>query len=48
MTHLAFWCEAATGRLPSLLRGQLAPLAAPLVPAVLSHRRLVAKGIRLL
>jgi hypothetical protein len=48
MTHLAFWGEAATGRLPSLLRGRLAPLAAPLVPVVLGRRRLVAEGIRLL
>ena len=48
MTHLAFWGEASTGRLPSLLRGRLAPLAAPLVPAVLDRRRLVAGGIRLL
>ena len=47
MTHLAFWAEAATGRLPSLMRGQLAPLAAPLVPAVLSRRRLLAEGVRL-
>jgi hypothetical protein len=47
MTHLAFWGEAATGRLPSLLRGTLAPLAAPFVPAPLG-RRLVAEGIRLL
>ena len=48
MTHLAFWGEAATGRLPSLLRGTLAPLAAPLVPVVLGRRRLVAEGIRVL
>ena len=48
MTHLAFWGDAATGRLPSLLRGQLAPLAAPLVPAILSRRRLVAEVVRLL
>ena len=48
MTHPAFWGEAATGRLPSLLRGTLAPLAAPLVPVVLGRRRLVAEGIRVL
>jgi hypothetical protein len=48
MTHLAFWAEAAAGPVPSLLRGRLAPLAAPLVPAVLGRRRLVAEGIRLL
>jgi 2-polyprenyl-6-methoxyphenol hydroxylase-like FAD-dependent oxidoreductase len=48
MTHLAFWGEASTGRLPSVLRGRLAPLASPLVPAVLDQRGLVAAGIRLL
>ena len=48
MTHLAFWGEASTGRVPSLLRGTLAPLAAPLIPAFMSRRRLVAAGIRLL
>jgi 2-polyprenyl-6-methoxyphenol hydroxylase-like FAD-dependent oxidoreductase len=48
LTHLAFWGEASTSRLPSLLRGTLAPLAVPLVPAVLHRRRLVAEGIRLL
>ena len=48
MTHLVFWGEASTGRLPSALRGKLAPLAAPLVSQVLARRRLVAAGIRLL
>jgi hypothetical protein len=48
MTHLAFWGEASTGRLPSLMRGTLAPLAAPLIPALMSRRHLVAAGIRLL
>jgi 2-polyprenyl-6-methoxyphenol hydroxylase-like FAD-dependent oxidoreductase len=48
MTHLAFWGEASTSRVPSLLRGTLAPLAASLAPAVLRRRRLVAEGIRLL
>ena len=33
MTHLAFWGEASTGRLPALMRGTLAPLAAPPNPA---------------
>ena len=46
LTHLAFWGEASTGRLPSLLRSKLVPLASPLVPAVLGRRRLVAAGIR--
>jgi 2-polyprenyl-6-methoxyphenol hydroxylase-like FAD-dependent oxidoreductase len=48
MTHLAFWGEAATGPLPSLLRGTLAPLAAPLVPVLLGRHRVLAAGIRLL
>jgi 2-polyprenyl-6-methoxyphenol hydroxylase-like FAD-dependent oxidoreductase len=48
MTHLAFWGEASTGRLPSLLRGRLAPLAAPVVPALMGHRRLIAAGIGLM
>jgi 2-polyprenyl-6-methoxyphenol hydroxylase-like FAD-dependent oxidoreductase len=48
MTHLAFWAEASTGRLPSLIRGTLAPLAAPLIPALMSRRHLVAAGTRLL
>src|SRR5215831_15983210 len=47
MTHLAFWAEAATGPVPSTLRGRLAPLAAPLVPALTGRRRLIAAGIRL-
>lgn len=48
MSHLAFWGEAATGWVPSVLRGRVAPLAAPVVPAVMARRRLVAAGIRLL
>ena len=48
MTHLAFWGEACTCLLPSLLRGQLAPLAVPVLPALLSRRGLVAGGIRVL
>ena len=48
MTHLVFWAEAATGRIPSFLRGVVAPCAAPAVPALLGRRRLVAAGIRLL
>ena len=48
MTHLAFWAEAATGPVPSALRGRLAPLAAPFVPALLGRRHLVAEGIRLI
>ena len=48
MTHLVFWAEASLGPVPSALRGRLAPLAAPLVPAVLGRRRLVAGAVRLL
>ncbi len=46
MTHLAFWGEASTHPLPSLLRGVVAPLAAPAIPTLMSQRRLVAEGIR--
>jgi 2-polyprenyl-6-methoxyphenol hydroxylase-like FAD-dependent oxidoreductase len=48
ITHLAFWAEASTGPVASELRGHLAPLAAPFVPAMMGRRRLVAEGIRLL
>ena len=47
LTHLVFWAEAATGVIPSALRGRLAPLVAPLVPALGGSPRLVAGGIRL-
>jgi 2-polyprenyl-6-methoxyphenol hydroxylase-like FAD-dependent oxidoreductase len=47
MTHLMFWGEAGTGPLPSLLRGGVAPRAAPLLPLLL-RRRLLAAGIWLL
>ncbi|HEU0027610.1 MAG TPA: FAD-dependent monooxygenase [Ktedonobacterales bacterium] len=46
MTHLAFWGEASTGRLPSLLRGVVAPLVAPAIPTLINQRRLVAEAIR--
>jgi len=46
LTHLAFWAEAGTGQIPSLLRGQVLPLAAPLIPALMRRRRLVALAIR--
>jgi 2-polyprenyl-6-methoxyphenol hydroxylase-like FAD-dependent oxidoreductase len=48
MTHLVFSAEAGTGPVASALRGRLAPLAAPVVPALIGRRRLVAEGIRLL
>ena len=47
MTHLVFWGEAATGPIPALLRGTLAPCAAPAL-TVLARRRLVAEAIRML
>jgi len=47
MTNLAFWAEAGIGPVPSGFRARLAPLAAPLVPALASQPRLVAPGIRL-
>ena len=47
MTHLVFWAEASTGPVASAFRGRLAPLAAPVVPALIRRRRLVAEGIRL-
>jgi 2-polyprenyl-6-methoxyphenol hydroxylase-like FAD-dependent oxidoreductase len=47
LTDLAFWAEAGTGPVPSALRARLAPLAAPLLPA-LTRGRLAARGIRLL
>ena len=34
LTNLAFWAEADTGPVPSALRARLAPLAAPLMPAL--------------
>lgn len=46
VTHLAFWGEAATGRLPETFRGGLLPFAAPLAPALIRRRRVVAGGIR--
>jgi len=46
LTHLAFWAEAGGGRLPTFLRGVLAPLGAPAIPVLLSHRWLTAELIR--
>jgi len=47
LTNLAFWAEAGPGPVPSALRARLAPLAAPLAPA-LTRGRPAASGIRLL
>jgi 2-polyprenyl-6-methoxyphenol hydroxylase-like FAD-dependent oxidoreductase len=46
LTNIAFWAEASTGLLPSLLRGVAAPLGAPAVPVLLRQRRLVAEAVR--
>jgi len=46
MTHLVFFAEASTHRLPAFLRGTLAPIAAPAIPLLLGRQRLVAEGIR--
>lgn len=46
MTHLAFWVEASTSLPPSLLRGLLAPLVAPMMPTLINLRRPVAEVIR--
>jgi hypothetical protein len=48
MTHLVFWGEAATGVIPAVLRGKLAPLAVPVIPVLMRRRRLVAEGVRVL
>jgi 2-polyprenyl-6-methoxyphenol hydroxylase-like FAD-dependent oxidoreductase len=48
MTHIAFWAEASLGLAPSALRRYLAPLAAPLVPAVMGRRYLVAEAFRVM
>jgi 2-polyprenyl-6-methoxyphenol hydroxylase-like FAD-dependent oxidoreductase len=48
MTHLVFWGEAATGPVPALLRGTLAPRVAPALPALMGRRRVVAEAIRVL
>jgi len=47
MTHIVFWAEASLGPVPSALRGRLAPLAAPLVPAMIGRPHLVAEAVRL-
>ncbi|MGA5169252.1 MULTISPECIES: FAD-dependent monooxygenase [Streptomyces] len=48
LTHTAFWAEASTGRVPSWLRGVVAPHGAPAVPVLLERRRLVAEGVRVI
>jgi 2-polyprenyl-6-methoxyphenol hydroxylase-like FAD-dependent oxidoreductase len=48
LTRLLFWGESATDPVASVVRGLLAPLAAPLLPRLLARRRLVARGFRVL
>jgi 2-polyprenyl-6-methoxyphenol hydroxylase-like FAD-dependent oxidoreductase len=48
LTHLAFWAEASTGPLPSLLRGVVAPLGAPLAPTLVRRRWLADQAVRVL
>jgi 2-polyprenyl-6-methoxyphenol hydroxylase-like FAD-dependent oxidoreductase len=48
ITHLAFWGEASTSLPATLLRGMLAPLGVPALPALLRHRRLVGEAISLI
>ena len=48
LTHAAFWAEASTGRVPSWLRGVVAPHVAPVVPTLLKRRRLVAEAVRVI
>jgi 2-polyprenyl-6-methoxyphenol hydroxylase-like FAD-dependent oxidoreductase len=47
LTHAAFWCEASTRPVPSLLREVVARFGAPVVPVLMGRRRLVAEGVRL-
>ena len=48
LTHGLFWAEAATDPLASLVRGVLAPLAAPGLPLLLHRPRLLAEVVRVL
>jgi 2-polyprenyl-6-methoxyphenol hydroxylase-like FAD-dependent oxidoreductase len=48
LTRLIFFAEASPGPAGRLLRSTLLPLAAPIVPALLRHRRVTAAAVRLL
>jgi 2-polyprenyl-6-methoxyphenol hydroxylase-like FAD-dependent oxidoreductase len=48
LTHLAFFAEASTNPLPTFLRGTVAPLAAPVLPHLLTRPGLMAQVVRLL
>jgi 2-polyprenyl-6-methoxyphenol hydroxylase-like FAD-dependent oxidoreductase len=48
LTHLVFFAEASTNPAAALVRGHLAPLAAPLLPLALRQRRLMGVLVRAL
>ncbi|PVZ08123.1 FAD-dependent monooxygenase [Actinomycetospora cinnamomea] len=48
LTDLVFWAESSPATVAGLLRGVVAPLAAPLAPALLRRRTLTAPVLRLL
>jgi 2-polyprenyl-6-methoxyphenol hydroxylase-like FAD-dependent oxidoreductase len=48
LTHLVFWAESGTDPVATFVRGRLAPIGAPLIPLMMSRRRLVAEGVRML
>lgn len=48
LTHAAFTAEASTRLVPSLARGTVAPLAAPLLPHLVRRQALVAAVVRVL
>ncbi|GAA2017944.1 FAD-dependent oxidoreductase [Terrabacter terrae] len=48
LTHLIFFAEASTRRLPAFVRGTVLPIAAPAVPVLLRQRQLMAAVVALL
>jgi 2-polyprenyl-6-methoxyphenol hydroxylase-like FAD-dependent oxidoreductase len=48
LTDLVFWAESSPAGAAALLRSVVAPLAAPLMPALLHRRELTAPALRLL
>ncbi|MDF2980145.1 MAG: monooxygenase FAD-binding protein [Actinomycetospora sp.] len=48
LTDLVFWAESSPGGVAGLLRSVFAPLAAPLIPALLHRRELTTPVLRLL
>jgi hypothetical protein len=48
LTRAAFWAEASTTALPSLLRGRAVPVAAPAFPWLVRRRALLAPAARVL